>query len=106
MHTFSSLNEAFLSQYQNTLNEAHIAFVYFNPKTLLHKKLKPITKEQVKNFFNRNDLKVFTDSNAFKSAVEAQVKAKQVLLLMSSGTFDGIQIDTWGTALGEKVGLT
>jgi len=106
LHTFSSLNEAFLSQYQNTLNEAHIAFVYFNPKTLLHKKLKPITKEQVKNFFNRNDLIVFTESNAFKSAVEAQVKAKQVLLLMSSGTFDGIQIDTWGTALGEKVGLT
>lgn len=106
LHTFSSLNEAFLSQYQDSLNEAHTAIIYINPKSIAHKKLKPISPEQVKHYFNRNDLQVFTDSVQFQNAVEAHVKSKQVLLLMSSGTFDGIQIDAWGKLLGEKVGLT
>ncbi|MFY8184886.1 MAG: UDP-N-acetylmuramate--L-alanine ligase, partial [Bacteroidia bacterium] len=63
LHTFSSLTEEFLKEYNGAMNEADEAIVYFNPHTIAHKKLKPITEEQVKIAFARNDLKIFTDSN-------------------------------------------
>ncbi len=106
LHTFSSLNETFLKEYAGTLNEADTALVYFNPKTIAHKNLKPIVAESLKNYFKRNDLVVFTQTLEFKTWVEAQVQKQQVLLLMSSGTFDGIDLDAWGQELGKKVGLT
>ena len=80
--------------------------LFRSPKTIAHKKLKPIVAESLKNYFKRNDLVVFTQTLEFKTWVEAQVQKQQVLLLMSSGTFDGIDLDAWGQELGKKVGLT
>ena len=53
LHTFSSLNETFLAEYDGAMNDADEAIVYFNPHTIAHKKLKPITEEQVLNYFNQ-----------------------------------------------------
>jgi len=47
LHTFSSLKKEFLPQYFNSMQNADMALVYFNPKVLTHKKLEPITKEDV-----------------------------------------------------------
>lgn len=46
LHTFSSLNENFLNEYKGTMADADVAIVYFNPKTIEHKKLPPITSEK------------------------------------------------------------
>jgi UDP-N-acetylmuramate: L-alanyl-gamma-D-glutamyl-meso-diaminopimelate ligase len=93
LHTFSSLNEEFLNQYKGSMDLADEAIVYFNPHTIAHKKLKEITQEQVHKAFNRKDLKVFTKS----ADVIAHLKAKQwnnkVLLMMSSGNFDGVDFE-------------
>lgn len=89
LHTFSSLNENFLGQYNGTLNDADVAVVYFNPQTIAHKKLKPISVEQVRNAFGRNDLQVFTDSMELKKYLVEQNMKGTCLLMMSSGTFDG-----------------
>jgi UDP-N-acetylmuramate: L-alanyl-gamma-D-glutamyl-meso-diaminopimelate ligase len=89
LHTFSSLNENFLEQYAGTLQDADVALVYFNPQTIAHKKLKPITPEQVKKAFDRNDLLVFTDSLEMKKYLLEQHMKGTCLLMMSSGTFDG-----------------
>ena len=62
LHTFSSLNETFLEQYQGAMELADEAIVYFNPHTIEHKKLKPISIEQVKNAFGGNNLEVIIDS--------------------------------------------
>lgn len=90
LHTFSSLNEEFLNEYKGSMDLADEAIVYFNPHTITHKKLKEITQEQVHTAFNRKDLKVFTKS----ADVIAHLKTKQwnnkVLLMMSSGNFDGV----------------
>ena len=53
LHTFSSLTEEFLLQYSGSMNLADEAIVYFNPQTIEHKKLKPITTDQVIKCFNR-----------------------------------------------------
>ena len=53
LHTFSSLNEKFLQQYAHCMDEPDIAIIYFSPTAIAHKKLEPITKEQVYDAFAR-----------------------------------------------------
>lgn len=90
LHTFSSLNEEFLAQYKDSMNLADEAIVYFNPHTIAHKKLKEITPEQVHACFNRKDLKVFTESSAVTNYLNSKNWKDSVLLMMSSGNFDGV----------------
>lgn len=99
LHTFSSLNPAFLNQYQHTMNDADMAFVYYNPHTIEHKKLPPISKEQVKQAFASNTLQVFTLSSELKNTLLTVPKNNTVFLLMTSGNFDGINLDDLGNRL-------
>jgi UDP-N-acetylmuramate: L-alanyl-gamma-D-glutamyl-meso-diaminopimelate ligase len=90
LHTFSSLNETFLNEYNGAMDAADEAIVYFNPHTIAHKKLKNISIEQVLQAFNRKDLKVFTESSAVINYLKQQTWHNKVLLMMSSGNFDGV----------------
>lgn len=99
LHTFSSLNETFLKEYNGAMNAADEAIVYFNPHTITHKKLKSITEEQVLTYFNRSDLKVFTDSHKMVEYLKEKKWKDKVLLMMSSGNFDGIDFKQFGNEL-------
>lgn len=90
LHTFSSLNKAFLSQYAGAMDKADIPIVYFNPNTLKHKKLPPISAEEVKNAFANDDLVVFTNTVLLQEYLLNQQWKKMNLLLMSSGNFGGM----------------
>ena len=96
LHTFSSLMADFLPQYKGCMAEADIAYVYFNPKVIEHKRLTPITKEEVRDAFGTKNVEVFTESEALQAAVSRQLSAVSAqnvaLLMMSSGTFDGIDV--------------
>lgn len=102
LHTFSSLNAAFLEEYKGAMRKADVALVYFNPQTLAHKKLDTITTEQVKEAFGREDLVVVNASSDVRSFLESQDFRHDVLLLMSSGNFDGIDLNAFGRMLAEK----
>ena len=102
LHTFSSLNETFLAEYNGAMNDADEAIVYFNPHTIAHKKLKPITEEQVLNYFNREDLRIFTNSNDLVIYLKSKSLKNHVLLMMSSGNFDGIDFKQLSTELNLK----
>jgi len=96
LHTFSSLNENFLPLYKDSMNNADIACVYFNPHTLEHKKLPPLSIEKVKHFFNSQSLLVFDNSLAMKNFVVKTAKSQVSnvnVLMMSSGNFDGLDFD-------------
>ena len=93
LHTFSSLNQEFLSHYKDCMNEPDEAFVYFNPKELAHKKLPEITVEQVHEAFNRKDLKVFTSSEDLLNELKQKDWKNKNLLLMSSGNFNGVNFN-------------
>ena len=90
LHTFSSLNEDFLKQYAHCMDEPDTAIVYFSPAAIKHKKLAPITEEQVHTAFAREDLMVFTDSKKLQAYLQSLNWNNQNLLMMSSGNFDGI----------------
>lgn len=90
LHTFSSLNANFLKEYDGSMTKADEAFVYFNPHTIEHKKLTPITKEQVEAAFGEGNIHVFTSSSELKDTLVRKSWHNTNLLLMTSGNFDGI----------------
>ena len=90
LHTFSSLNKSFLDQYKGAMDHADIAYVYFNPETIKHKKLDEITSEQVQQSFGSAKVQVITSSAQLIQLLQ-QIEWNGVnLLMMSSGNFDGI----------------
>ena len=93
LHTFSSLNENFLSHYEGAMTAADEALVYFNPHTIAHKKLKPITEKQVKYAFGGNNIKVYTDSAVITEELKKKNWKESNLLMMSSGNFDGVDFN-------------
>ncbi len=96
LHTFSSLNENFLNEYQGSMALADEAFVYYNPHTIEHKKLKAISEEQVNQAFGGSNLKIYTNSKKLlNDLLQIDFKDKN-LLMMSSGNFDGIDFKDLG----------
>ncbi len=62
LHTFSSLTADFLPQYKDAMTDADMAFVYFDPHVIEHKKLTAITADEVAKAFGGTNLRVFTDT--------------------------------------------
>lgn len=99
LHTFSSLNKNFLSEYENAMSDADEAYVYYSEHTLEHKKLEHITPNEVKKAFVSDNVEVINDSKQLVSLLENKNWNNSVLLLMSSGNFDGVDLN----AFGEKI---
>jgi len=102
LHTFSSLTEEFLPQYSGCMDEADVAFVYFNPDVIQHKHLKNIDPEQVKLAFGGKNLTVFTDSEALQVKLRALNYDNSALLLMTSGNFSGVNLIEFANELLKK----
>jgi len=92
LHTFSSLNPAFLPGYAHTMDLADEAVVFFSPHTLEMKKLPPLPVEALKKHFQRSDLHVFTESEKLESWILSRGWEDKVLLWMSSGNFGGLDV--------------
>ena len=93
LHTYSSLNAEFLKEYKGALDTADIAVVFYSPHALEIKKLEVITKEQIANAFQRNDLIIYTNPDDFKNFLFAQDFNNKALLLMSSGNYGGLDFN-------------
>jgi len=93
LHTYSSLNSSFLSQYQNCMNNADVAVVYYSEHALKLKRLPMLTSEDVFKNFNRKDILVFNQSEEIKQWLTSLELHQTNLLLMSSGNFDGIDLN-------------
>ena len=99
LHTFSSLMADFLPQYKGCMTEADVAYVYFNPKVIEHKRLTPITAEEVRDAFGTKNVEVFTESEALQARLKSLKYENTALLMMSSGTFDGINVKEFAKEL-------
>lgn len=93
LHTFSSLNKDFLPQFSGTMDAADQALVFFSPQTLVIKKMPPLSPHEVRMAFGRADLEIFTEKEKLeKRLAEINFSGERNLLLMSSGTFDGMDL--------------
>ena len=94
LHTYSSLSDEFLPQYEGTLINATSAFIYFNPHAIALKKLKPIGKETIRKAFAGDNILVFDNSEELFKQIQDQKYVNPVFLFMSSGDFDGFDLKT------------
>ncbi len=90
LHTYSSLNPAFLKEYKGALDAAHVAVVFYSPHALEIKKMAPISAGDIAAAFAREDLLVKTDPADFKKWLFEQNLNNCALLLMSSGNYGGL----------------
>ena len=93
LHTYSSLNPEFLSEYKGTLNGADKAVVFYSPNAVKIKKLDAVSSTQILKAFQREDLVVFTDPAAFQDYLFEQDFTDTSLLLMSSGNYGGLDFE-------------
>jgi len=93
LHTYSSLNPEFLSEYKGTLNDADKAVVFYSPNAVKIKKLDAVSSTQILKAFQREDLVVFTDPAAFQDYLFEQDFTETSLLLMSSGNYGGLDFE-------------
>lgn len=101
LHTFSSLKKEFLPQYEGAMAMADDAIVYYSPDVVAHKKLEPITKEQVSAGFG-GGVQVMNETQEVLDFIKAQEYDNTVLLMMSSGNFHGIDYNDLFEELTEK----
>jgi len=91
LHTFSSLNKAFLPHYNQCMEEADVKAVLFSKHALEMKKMPMLEEAEVAAGFGGN-VNVFTDKNELRKFIESHYTGHENLLLMSSGTFDGMDL--------------
>lgn len=99
LHTYSSLNKNFLKEYAGAMDAADTAIVYYSSHAMEIKKMPPLDEQLVIKSFNRPDLVIINQPQVLKDLIFDMDYANTNLLMMSSGSFDGLD---WA-ALGEKV---
>ena len=90
LHTYSSLNKAFLPQYRAALSDVDHAFVFYNPVNLEVKRLPHVDADFIREAFDRKDIVVHTDKALLYSEIRELLKRPSELLLMSSSNFGGL----------------
>ncbi|MEJ6980268.1 Mur ligase family protein [Pedobacter sp. P351] len=93
LHTFSSLNKAFLDEYKDCMNTADTAVVFINRRTFEQKNMVPFTENEVKSAFNNDKLIFFNNSEILVEFLSYINYKSKNLLLMSSGDFGGIDLN-------------
>ena len=93
LHTYSSLNETFLKEYEGALDKADVAVVFYSPHAVQIKRLKEVSSEQIAKAFKRDNLVIYTDPTSFKDYLFSQNLKEKVLLLMSSGNYGGLDFE-------------
>jgi UDP-N-acetylmuramate: L-alanyl-gamma-D-glutamyl-meso-diaminopimelate ligase len=92
LHTYSSLNEQFLTEYQGSLADADAAAVYYSPHALELKRLPPLPEERIIEGFGKKGLAVLSRKEDLEDWLLKQSYKNANLLFMSSGNYDGLDI--------------
>ena len=93
LHTYSSLNPNFLKEYAHSMDEADTAIVYYSSHALSIKKLPPLQESEVRDAFENKKLLVFTKTEKLLEKLKSISWANTNLLMMSSGNFDGMDLN-------------
>ena len=92
LHTYSSLNEQFMKEYNGAMDKADEAVVFYSHHALELKRMPVLPKEKVIEGFNKKNLLVMNDKNELWKWLQQQSFTNANLLLMSSGNYDGLDI--------------
>lgn len=92
LHTFSSLNEKFLKEYEGTMDMADEAIVFIDKKTFEQKRMAEYHENVVKSAFGNKKLKFFNNPEIMEGFLSCINYKGKNLLLMSSGNFGSLNL--------------
>lgn len=99
LHTYSSLNAEFLKEYQGALDHADVAVVFYSPDAVKIKQLDEVSYDQIAQSFQRDDLIIYTNPQAFQDYLFGLKFSNSALLLMSSGNYGGLNFEALKTLI-------
>jgi len=99
LHTYSSLNAAFMQEYAGAMDKADVAAVFYSKHALELKRMPLLAPESVINGFAKEGLLVFNDKAALWQWMQQQQYEQSCVLLMSSGNYDGLPIDAFASEM-------
>lgn len=91
LHTFSSLNPAFLPRYKKALDKADFPIVFVDSAVWERKRMEPFTEETVKSAFGNKKLEFIQSKEALLNRLSEL--NPEVTLMMSSGNFSGVEFE-------------
>lgn len=95
LHTFSSLNVDFLDEYAHSMDACDFGAVFFSAHALQLKGLPPLDKDRIQDYFANDQLRIFDDKTELEQWIRQcmlPLGSPVCLLLMSSGTFAGMDL--------------
>lgn len=95
LHTYSSLNEAFMKEYKGVMAKADEAVVFYSNHALELKRLPLLEADVVKKGFAQEDLNVFTKRDDLQTFLNTHTYDNSIMLFMSSGNYDGLDLDAF-----------
>ena len=93
LHTYSSLNAAFMPQYEGALDAANAACVFYSHHAMEVKKMSDLPEDAVRNGFKQLDLFIANTKEQLEEWLDKQDLQNANLLLMSSGNYDGLDLE-------------
>ena len=95
LHTYSSLQAGFMTEYKGALDPADKALLYYSAHALELKRLPPLDPEIIRKGFAAPALKIINSAQELSRWLKEQSYENSNLLLMSSGNYDGLDIVTF-----------
>ena len=92
LHTFSSFNKDFLKEYKDTFKNSDISVLYYDKNRNLDSG-GLLESNYIKECFNLFDLIIINDKNDLLKFIKSISEDKFVILMMSSGNFNGLSND-------------
>ncbi len=101
LHTYSSLNEQFLTEYRGAMEQADKAVVFYSRHALELKRLPELPADKVIAGFDKEGLVVINEKEELLAWMVKQSYKNVNLLLMSSGNFDGLDMVTFASQVAQ-----
>jgi UDP-N-acetylmuramate: L-alanyl-gamma-D-glutamyl-meso-diaminopimelate ligase len=95
LHTFSSLNEKFMSEYNGALSKADTAIVFYSKHALELKRLPDLPIAKIEEGFNQPGLMVMNNKKILEDWLGKTDFSNSNVVLMSSGNYDGLDMLTF-----------
>lgn len=95
LHTYSSLNEAFMKEYGGVMDKADWAAVFYSRHALELKRMPDLPKEAVTGGFGKKGLMVLNEKGALEDWLQSNNYGNAVVVFMSSGNYDGLDTEAF-----------
>jgi UDP-N-acetylmuramate: L-alanyl-gamma-D-glutamyl-meso-diaminopimelate ligase len=94
LHTFSSLNKDFMTEYKGAMDNADEAIIFYSKHALELKRMNFLDPEIVKEGFQKERLEVINERENLEQKLKSYNFKNTNFLFMSSGNYDGLNIFT------------